>query len=163
MVARSVAYLVNCETLDVEDFLQQVAASVDQPEFEDFAHNIRNLKSYLKKDVIDALFELGGLGIKPPWPNPSVETGRGFIAAYAMSATLAALYCFLLSPDDFENSVVEAVMAGGDTDTCGAITGSISGSYNGLSKIPSKWVKDVVNTKKIELLGNKLFEATEKR
>ncbi len=163
VVARSVAYLVNCETLDVDDFLQEVATAVDQPEFDDFANNIRKLKSYLKNDTIKALFELGSLGIKPPWPNPALETGRGFIAAYAMSTTLAALFCFLLSPDDFENSVIEAVMAGGDTDTCGAITGAISGSYNGLSKIPSNWVKNVVNTEKIVLLGNELFEATEKR
>lgn len=161
VVARSVAYLIQSDSLDVDDFLQTIAASVDDPAFEDYAQNIIGLKDYLKMDKIEALIELGGKGIKPPWPNPA-ETRQGYIAAYAMSTTLSALYCFLLSPDDFEKSVVEAVMSGGDTDTCGAITGALSGSYNGLEKIPEKWIKSTVNNENIKQLAIQLYETVYK-
>lgn len=157
VVAHSVAYLINCKSLNTNDFLNEIASSVAHPEFEDYAQNILNLKKYLKMDKRAALTELGGMGIKPPWPNPA-ETGEGFISIYAMSTTLASLYCFLLSPHDFENSVIEAVMAGGDTDSCGAITGAISGSFNGIEKIPARWVQPLVNRKKIEELAIKLYE-----
>lgn len=161
VVARTVAYLVTSDSLDIDDFLQTIAASVKAPKFEDYAENILSLKAFLKKDKTEALIELGGMGIKPPWPNPA-ETGLGYVAAYAMSTTLCALYCFLLSPDDFENSVVESVMSGGDTDTTGAITGAISGSFNGVEKIPSKWRTSVVNYEKIAQIGAQLFELIEK-
>ncbi|NVM27276.1 MAG: ADP-ribosylglycohydrolase family protein [Candidatus Helarchaeota archaeon] len=161
VVARSVAYLIQSDSLDLDDFLQTIAASVDDPAFEDYAQNITALKEYLKMDKIEALIELGGKGIKPPWPNPA-ETRQGYIAAYAMSTTLSALYCFLLSPDDFEKSVVEAVMSGGDTDTCGAITGALSGSYNGLEKIPEKWIKSTVNNENIKQLAIQLYETVYK-
>lgn len=162
VVARSVAYLINCDTLDINDFLQMIASSIEKPEFEDYAKNILNLKRILKLNKKEALLELGGIGIKPPWPNPAKESGKGFISAYAMSTTLSALFCFLLSPDDFENSVIEAVMAGGDTDTCGAITGAISGAFNGVEKIPQRWIKVLVNNKKIEELAIQLFEVVHK-
>ena len=160
VVARSIAYLINCDSLDTDDFLQQVASSIESPKFEAYSKNILKLKEFLKMDKNEALIELGGIGIKPPWPNPA-KTRQGFIAAYAMSTTLSALYCFLLTPEDFENSVVEAVMAGGDTDTCGAITGSISGAFNGIEKIPVNWINTVVNSKRIEELAIQLFELTQ--
>jgi len=157
VVARTIAYLVKKDSLDINDFLRTIAESVKSPEFEDFAERILNLKDYLTWDKVQALIELGGAGIKPPWPNPA-ETRLGYIAAYAMSTTLSALYCFLLTPHNFANSIIEAVIAGGDTDTCGAITGSISGAFNGLSEIPSDWVKKVVNREKLKMLGRKLYE-----
>ena len=123
--------------------LSEIASSIDRPEFENYARYIMDLKDYLDFDTKQALLDLGAVGVKPPYHNPAAETGRGFIAAYAMPTTLAALYCFLISPDDFENSVIEAVMAGGDTDTCGAITGAISGAFNGIEKIPARWIDKI--------------------
>ncbi len=162
IVARSVAYLLNHTDLEIDDFLTKIAASVDHDEFEDFAPNLLKLKEFLKMDKEAALFELGGLGIKPPWPNPAAETGRGFIAPYAMSTTLSALYCFLLSPRDFKESVIEAVISGGDTDTIGAITGAISGAYNGVDGIPSNWIKSLINVDYIKKLAIELFQVTQK-
>ncbi|MFX1294241.1 MAG: ADP-ribosylglycohydrolase family protein [Promethearchaeota archaeon] len=163
VVARSVAYLINCKTLDIDDFLQTITASIKKSEFEDYAKYILNLKEFLNMDKKEALLELGGIGIKPPWPNPASETGRGFVAAYAISTTLSSLFCFLLSPEDFENSVIEAVMAGGDTDTCGAITGAISGSFNGIEKIPERWKNGVIKSDYIQRLAIKLFEVAHEK
>ncbi len=161
VVARSIAYLITCDELNIDIFLKTIASSVQKSEFEDYAQNILKLKDFLKRDKVEALIELGGIGIKPPWPNPA-ETKEGYIAAYAMSTTISALYCFLLSPDDFENSVIEAVMAGGDTDTCGAITGAISGAYNGIEKIPSRWIKLLVNNEYLKKLAIDLYKIAHK-
>jgi ADP-ribosylglycohydrolase len=157
VVARSVAYLVTHDSLDIDAFLKALVASVDKPEFNDFPEKILQLKTFLKTDPKEALIDLGGMGIEPPWPNPS-ETREGFISGYAMSTTLAALYCFLLSPDDFQQSVTEAVMSGGDTDSCGAITGAISGSYNGIDSIPPTWMIKLVKMEYIKQLGSKIYE-----
>ncbi len=157
VVARSVAYLLTHDSVDVKDFLGEISSVVNAPEYEDYAQKILDLEEFLKMDSREALIELGGVGIKPPWPNPAKDR-LGFIAPYAMSTTLSALYCFLRSPSDFENSVAEAVMGGGDTDTCGAITGSISGAFNGIEGIPERWTTNLVNSKRIALLGSELYE-----
>lgn len=41
----------------------------------------------------------------------------------------------------FEGAVVEAVSAGGDTDSIGAMTGAMAGATYGAEGIPSAWVK----------------------
>jgi ADP-ribosylglycohydrolase len=156
IVARSVAYLIQVKELDINDFLNQIASVVQIPAFKNYASNILKIKDFLRKDPVESLIELGGMGIEPPWPNPT-KTRQGFTAPYAMSTTLSSLYCFLLSPEDFKNSVIEAVMSGGDTDTCGAITGAISGSFNGIEKIPSRWKEGLVNNTYIEKLAIDLF------
>jgi poly(ADP-ribose) glycohydrolase ARH3 len=161
VVARSVAYLVTCDTLDVDDFLQEIANSIDKPEFKDYPEKILQLKAFLKMDPKETLIDLGGMGVEPPWPNLT-ETREGFISGFAMSTTLSALYCFLLSPDDFQQSVIESVMSGGDTDSCGAITGAISGSYNGIEKIPSSWIKKLVNNEYITQIALELFNIAKK-
>ncbi|MHA1132086.1 MAG: ADP-ribosylglycohydrolase family protein [Candidatus Helarchaeota archaeon] len=157
VVARAVAYLVKQQSIHINEFLKVLAASVEKPEFEDYATRILDLKEYLELDRKMALMELGGMGIKPPWPNPS-QMGGGFISAYAMSTTLSALYCFIVSPSNFEASVNLAVMSGGDTDTCGAITGAISGAFNGIEGIPKRWIKTLVKNEYITKLAVQLYE-----
>ncbi len=39
-----------------------------------------------------------------------------------------------------EEAIVAAVMAGGDTDTCGAVAGALAGARWGLDSIPQRWL-----------------------
>ena len=41
----------------------------------------------------------------------------------------------------FEDCLVATINAGGDTDTAGAIVGSIAGAYYGPEEIPPRWVR----------------------
>lgn len=41
--------------------------------------------------------------------------------------------------DNFEDAVLMAVRAGGDTDTVGCITGGLAGAFYGYSAIPDRW------------------------
>lgn len=55
-------------------------------------------------------------------------------------AIAASIYCFLRYPFSYDNSVFLAVNSPGDSDSLGAITGAISGSFLGLSAIRNDWI-----------------------
>ena len=64
------------------------------------------------------------------------KLGTGLKSSESVSI---ALWSFL-STDNFEEAVIKAVNLGGDTDTIGAMTGSIACAYYGLNSFPERWV-----------------------
>lgn len=62
--------------------------------------------------------------------------GEGWTGDEALAI---ALYCSLRYPDDFNKGVVAAVNHSGDSDSTGAITGNILGSWLGYDTIEEKW------------------------
>lgn len=65
------------------------------------------------------------------------------ISGYVNHTVPAALYCYLLSPDDFALALERVVGLGGDSDTTGAILGGIAGARVGASGIPQPWVDGI--------------------
>lgn len=68
----------------------------------------------------------------------------------------AALACFLTTRS-YQEAVVAAIKLGGDTDTTGAITGAMAGTYYGYDAIPEAWragveEADKIRAREIELL-----------
>ena len=61
---------------------------------------------------------------------------------YVVHSLEAAIWC-LLTTDSYKEAVPKAVNLGGDTDTIGAITGSMAGIYYGYENIPSEWIKQL--------------------
>jgi ADP-ribosylglycohydrolase len=53
-----------------------------------------------------------------------------------------ALWHFLSAPEDPEEAVVNAVMAGHDADTVASMTGAYAGAYLGDHSFPSRWSGD---------------------
>ncbi len=83
---------------------------------------------------------------------------------FVLESVPAALYAFLSSPDDFERSLLVAINAGGDTDSVGAMTGALSGTFNGARAIPIRWVQDLEKRDYLIELANLLYDlATEGR
>jgi ADP-ribosyl-[dinitrogen reductase] hydrolase len=76
--------------------------------------------------------------------NPSeFAKSRGWskgVSGYVNETVPAALYCWAASPDDYRQSVSNAVLLGGDTDSVAAIAGAIVGANLGDSAVPSDWV-----------------------
>ncbi|MBS3123413.1 ADP-ribosylglycohydrolase family protein [Candidatus Woesearchaeota archaeon] len=69
-----------------------------------------------------------------------------------------ALHCFLHSPSDFEQTVVNAAnLVPGDTDSIACIAGALSGAYNGLSSIPDKFTVTLEDYLSLSELGEKLL------
>lgn len=71
-------------------------------------------------------------------------------SGYIVSTLEAALWV-ILHTDSFEQAIIGSINLGNDTDTVGAITGSMAGILYGYSSIPQKWIdslegKDSLNS-----------------
>ncbi len=78
-------------------------------------------------------------------------------SGYVVETVASALYCFLMTPDDFMTTVASAVMGGGDTDTIAAIAGAISGAHNGMSNMPQHLVERVEDGGRLQKLGQDIY------
>ena len=77
-----------------------------------------------------------------------LEKGRAPFAdwyngAYVLESLPCALWCFLASPEDFEQTLFAAVDAGHDADTVAAMACSVSGAYHGYSRLPAGLLGDL--------------------
>jgi ADP-ribosylglycohydrolase len=63
--------------------------------------------------------------------------------AYVLESLPCALWCFLASPEDFEQTLFAAVDAGHDADTVAAMACSISGAYHGYSRLPRRLLDEL--------------------
>lgn len=84
-------------------------------------------------------------------------TGTG---GYVIETVPAALFSFLRSPYDLEETVIAAVNAGGDTDSIGAIAGAVSGSFNGVQALPARWKDNVEGRDYLEYVAERLYTLT---
>ena len=84
-------------------------------------------------------------------------TGNG---GYVMETVPGALFAFLRSPYDFEETVVTAVNAGGDSGSLGAMAGVVSGAFNGLAAIPDRLKDPLEGRDYIESVAFRLYTLT---
>jgi ADP-ribosylglycohydrolase len=66
----------------------------------------------------------------------------------------AALWC-LLNHSDFSGTVLAAVNLGADSDTTGAVAGSLAGVYYGYSAIPQRWLQELARFDEILASGKR--------
>lgn len=78
-------------------------------------------------------------------------------SGYVVETVNASLY-IASQVSSFQEGIIEAVNAGGDTDSIGAMTGGILGAKYGYEDIPSKWSARVQNRNRISNLGDLLFK-----
>ena len=76
----------------------------------------------------------------------------------ATESVVLAIYLFLREPADFEALMSVAITSGGDTDSVAAMAGNLFGAHNGLSRIPKKYVINVVDGKRMQTLAGDLGE-----
>lgn len=72
----------------------------------------------------------------------SMGWGNG-VSGYINATVPAALYCWAAGKGDFETSVQNAVLLGGDSDTVAAITGALAGAQVGSSQLPNHWMNSL--------------------
>lgn len=73
----------------------------------------------------------------------SCRLDRG-ISGYVNHTVPAAIFCWLRWPSDYRRAVEEIVLAGGDTDTTGAIVGALVGISAGSGAIPAEWLDGLI-------------------
>jgi ADP-ribosylglycohydrolase len=90
--------------------------------------------------------------------EPSAEVieslGKGWIAEEALGI---AVYCALVTKDDFAAGVRLAVNHSGDSDSTGAITGNILGTLLGVRGLPQDWLDRLELRHEIQELADDLF------
>lgn len=138
--AIAIAYLVAraaSNTLDLATAIDDTVAVIGPCKVAD---NLRKAQSLLADDLTtaDALRQIKTTG-------------------WVVHTVAAAVYCFLKTPTDFERSVIDAVMGGNDADTTAAVTGAISGAYNGESAIPLRWRSNVERGDEIRAMAHDLW------
>lgn len=62
---------------------------------------------------------------------------------YVVDTLEASLWCLLVH-DNFEDTILEAINLGNDTDTVAAITGSMAGIIYGINSIPKEWLDTLI-------------------
>jgi ADP-ribosylglycohydrolase len=78
-------------------------------------------------------------------------------SGYVVDSLEASLWC-LYNTISYREAVLKAVNLGGDTDTIGAITGSLAGLYYGFDNIPKEWVHDLQNKTLINSICGKFYD-----
>lgn len=78
----------------------------------------------------------------------------------ALLSTHAALL-FFMEAGSFEEAVVHAVSIGGDTDTIGAICGTLAGAAWGASAIPTRWMVVVQGLDRLIRTADQLAQVAE--
>lgn len=95
--------------------------------------------------------------------NPIAETlaviGTGSPAAEAVPAAFAAA----MAAPAFEDGVLTAVNAGGDTDTVAALAGALAGAANGASGIPQPLIDDLGGRIYVSLAAPWFFRTAQRR
>ena len=99
----------------------------------------------------------GLLHFRPNRSKVVKELGNGI---EAFNSVPTAIYCFART-ESFQESILDAISLGGDTDTIAAMTGAISGASYGAQGIPNSWKNKLEDREKgrshIEKLAKELW------
>ncbi len=83
------------------------------------------------------------------------ELGEGWVAEETLAI---AIYCSLKYENSFEKALIASVNHSGDSDSTGAVTGNILGSYLGLNKIPDKFKQKIDVLDIVDSISRKLAD-----
>ena len=81
--------------------------------------------------------------------------GEGWVGEEALAI---AVYCSLKHKDNYKNAIIASVNHSGDSDSTGAITGNIVGTYLGLNSIPEEWLSKLELREVIIKIADDLLE-----
>lgn len=82
-------------------------------------------------------------------------------SGYVVDSLQAGLY-FGLTADSIEDAIIQAVNSGGDTDTVGAITGTVAGARFGATDVPDRWTDEIEESDRLERLARTLLTIRQK-
>jgi len=122
-------------------------------------------------DLAAAVVSAGGKG----WPADAIELVSEEILAvegyedlgelelddpmdmgYTLKTMQVAVWCSRRDAS-FEQTLVDIVAAGGDTDTNGAVAGAVMGAREGASRIPARWAGNLGGAARLEELSDRLL------
>lgn len=168
VIARAIAFLIDKspETgFSIDEFFEVLISSISgsrEEIWEEFIVLLDKLKANLDMPIEAGLIKFSQAGVKSPYFFEEY-LGKAFVHPYTISTVICSIFIFLKRLTSFKECIFELATAGGDSDTTGAIGGSLAGVYFGLKNIPDDLIKLVRGYKKILKLGNDLYNKFEQR
>ncbi len=168
VIARAIAFLVDKSVenrFSIEEFFATLISSISDSQekiWEEFIKILNRVKDNLNISVETGLIKFSQVGVKSPF---FIEDylGKAFVHPYTLSTVACAIFIFLKNLNSFEDCIIQLATAGGDSDTVGAIGGSLAGAYFGLGNIPDDLKTMVKQHKNILKISEQLhFKFIEK-
>jgi len=161
VIARAIAFLIDksVETsFSIEEFFETIISSISNSQekiWEEFIEILNRVKDKLNIPVETGLIKFSQAGVKSPF---FIEDylGKAFVHPYTLSTVACAIFVFLKNLNSFEECIFQLATAGGDSDTVGAIGGSLAGAYFGLGHIPDDLKNIVKQYRHILRVGEQL-------
>ena len=168
VIARAIAYLIELNPgieIPIEDFFDTIISSIsgsNEPIWKEFVEILSKVKENLDIPTEAGLIKFSQIGVKSPY---FIEQylGKAFVHPYTLSTVACALFIFFKHQTSFRECIFNLATAGGDSDTVGAIGGSLAGAYFGLRNIPEDLKKLVKKYKKILKISSELFNKYKER
>ncbi len=162
IIARAISYLIFQDPkngFSVDEFFKVIISSISGSQnviWKEFIEILKKVKKNLHLSVESGLLKFSQAGVKSPFFIEDYIS-HAFVHPYSMSTVACSIFLFLSNLDSFKNCIYALSTAGGDSDTVGAIGGSLAGVYHGFSHIPDKLGKLVKNHKKILKISEELY------
>ncbi len=140
---------------DGTEFVREAEATVEDVldilefRFQFFRNNASDKLSARFAKVWSALGDADAL-------RASVGTG-----CFALESVPFAVGVFLRHPTDFRAAALEAVNAGGDTDSTASIAGALVGANVGLAGIPPEWLQAVPSVGRVLAVADRLARSAD--
>lgn len=162
VIARAIAFLIDksIETsFSIKQFFETIISSISGSQekiWEEFIEILNKVKENLNISLEAGLIKFSQAGVKSPF---FIEDylGKAFVHPYTLSTVACAIFVFLKNLDSFEDCIIQLATAGGDSDTVGAIGGSLAGAYFGLKNIPDELIHVVNQHKHILKVSEQLY------
>ena len=144
-IVASIIYLFLLKDMLFNDSLPEVLASVQIKLEEIFSQNSEYWEEYENyfKEIFDKEFY-----------HKSREEIKS--TGYVVDTLKACLWC-IGTTNSFKDAVLKAVNLGEDTDTIGAITGTLAGAKYSFESIPKEWIERIANKALIDEKCEQLF------
>ncbi|MGQ4875197.1 MAG: ADP-ribosylglycohydrolase family protein [Promethearchaeia archaeon] len=163
VIARAVSYLVEkspSKNFSVDEFFYTIIEPIRNSNnkiWEEFIEILEKVRKNLHISIEAGLIKFSQAGVKSPYFIQEY-LGKAFVHPYALSTVACAIFIFLKNLHSFRDCIYTLSTAGGDSDTVGAIGGSLAGAFFGLSNIPNDLIKLVKDSKKIIKIAELLYE-----
>ena len=115
---------------------------------DEYPEDSRVFETLMKKAVDLAETDISDL-------NAIHQLGEGWVGEEALAI---AVFCALKHRDNFDEALISAVNHNGDSDSTGAITGNILGTYLGIEGIPEKYISNLELKEILEKVANRLMK-----
>ena len=161
VIARAIAFLIDKSiktSFSIGEFFETIISSISNSQekiWDEFIEILNRVKNNLNISVEAGLIKFSQVGVKNPF---FIEDylGKAFVHPYAISTVACAIFVFLKNLNSFEDCIIQLATAGGDSDTVGAIGGSLAGAYFGLGNIPDELISIVKQHKHILKVSEQL-------